>query len=185
MSNSHQIAKARDNINRTGGQAEFHGNDNTPVDRGANENRVIDLLEKHSRKDNQVGQQAQALVDHLGNAPRGWKVVSGVKKGGLGGNGNPPDMRQHITLDTGHHLRFNNKGQLMEITGDHIPEGKGRQRPSKPSEAENHISHLQETHGLTPQEALKAHRYTTHMDDTGKKLTENQAVAKVKSNRRK
>jgi hypothetical protein len=54
---SKAIAKAEDNINRTGHQAEFRGNQNTP---------------------------------------------------------------------TGHHLRFNNKGQLMEITGPGITPGKGR-----------------------------------------------------------
>jgi hypothetical protein len=123
---SNKITQAKGNINRTGGQAEFRGNANTPIQKGANEKRVVDLLGHHSQSNTQVGKQSRALLDHLGNAGGGWKVTAGVHQGGLGGRAGAADQRQHITLSTGHHLRFNNKGQLMEITGNGIPPGKGR-----------------------------------------------------------
>jgi hypothetical protein len=125
-SNSKAIAKARDNINRTGHQAEFKGNQNTPIKAGANEDKALDLVGHHSTRNTQVGKQSKELVNQLGNARGGWKVTAGVHQGGLGGAAGGADQRQHITLSTGHHLRFNNKGQLMEITGPGITPGKGR-----------------------------------------------------------
>jgi hypothetical protein len=123
---SKTIATASDNINRTGHQAEFKGNQNTPIKAGANEGKVLDLVGHHSTKGTQVGKQSKELVNQLGNARGGWKVTAGVHQGGLGGAGRAADQRQHITLSTGHHLRFNNKGQLTEITGPGITPGKGR-----------------------------------------------------------
>jgi hypothetical protein len=181
MSNSHRIAKARDNINRTGGQAEFHGNENTPIQAGINEHKVVDVLGHHSQKDNQVGHQSKALLDHLGNAQGGWKVTAGIHQGGLGGAAGGADPRNHITLNTGHHIRLNNKGDVSEITGPGIPEGKGRQGPSEPSPTENSINRLQNEHGLTAPQAVKAHNLMTRGGDTGR-LPEHKAVATVKAN---
>jgi len=179
MSNSHRIAAARANIHRTGGQAEFHGNEHTPINMGANELSVLEHLGAHADKNTQLGHQSKDLLDHLGSAQGGWKVTAGVHQGGLGGAQGGADPKNHITLSTGHHLRFNNKNELQEITGPGVRESKGRQGPSQPSETENRYSHLQQRHGLSETEALKV----------GQKMrggsTENQAVQEVIGNRKK
>ena len=174
-----RIAAARQNINRTGGQAEFRGNDNTPIKVGANEASVLDHLGAHAGKNTQLGHQSKALLDHLGSAQGGWKVTAGIHEGGLGGAQGGADPKNHITLSTQHHLRFNNKNNLQEITGPDIPESKGRQGPSEPSQTENRLSDLQQRHGLTAPEALKVNRHMRHGG-----MTENQAVRHVMSHRR-
>jgi hypothetical protein len=179
MSNSHRIAAARENINRAGGQAEFRGNENTPIKAGANEDSVLDHLGAHAKKNTQLGHQSKALLDHLGSAQGGWKVTAGIHQGGLGGAQGGADPKNHITLSTGHHLRFNNKNELQEITGPGVPESKGRQGPSEPSQTENRLSDLQQRHGLTAPEALKVNQHMTHGG-----MTENQAVRHVTSHRR-
>jgi len=125
---NNSVPKAKANTNRTGGQAEFKGNANTPIKTGANEKRVTQLLGHHAQRNTQVGKQSKALLNHLGKTGSGWKVTAGVHQGGLGGSAGAADQRDHITLSTGHHLRFNKNGQLMEITGKagNIPQGKGR-----------------------------------------------------------
>src|SRR5215471_10143234 len=132
MSNSHRIAAARANIHRTGGQAEFHGNEHTPITMGANEHSVLEHLGAHADKNTQLGHQSKDLLDHLGSAQGGWKVTAGVHQGGLGGAQGGADPKNHITLSTGHHLRFNNKNELQEITGPGITPSKGRQGPKEP-----------------------------------------------------
>jgi hypothetical protein len=97
---------------------------------------VLDLLGHHSTKNTQVGKQSNDLLDTLGNSRRGWKVTSGPHTGGLGGADGEADPRQHITLSTGkdsYHLRFNNKGRLMGITGKGIREGKGKSHAAAPA----------------------------------------------------
>ena len=82
-------------------------------------------------------------------------------------------------LSTGHHLRFNSKDNLQEITGPDVRQSKGRQGRSQPSATENRLSGLQEKHGLHPQEAGKVLQHTKGG------MTENQAVNKVKADRKR
>lgn len=177
--NSHKIAVAKQNKNRTGPQAKFPGNENTPIKKNANEKSVLKHLDGHAGKNTQLGQQSKDLLKHLGNAQGGWKVTAGVHQGGLGGAQGGADQKNHITLSTGHHLRFNSKDKLQEITGPDVRESKGRQGTKQPSETENRYSGLQQKHGLSATEALKV----------GQKMrggsTENNAVKAVKGNRKK
>src|SRR5215468_5492705 len=147
---------AKKNINRTGGQREFHGNANTPIKVGASEHSVLDHLAGHAGKNTQLGQQSKDLLDHLG----------GVQGGA--------DPKNHITLSTGHHLRFNNKNDLQEITGPEVRESKGRQGPKEPSETEKRHKEMADTHELDVTEPPKVDRY---MREQG--MTLNQAVTQV------
>ena len=140
---------------------------------------MLNHLGAHAGKNTQLGQQSKDLLNHLGGAKDGWKVSAGVHRGGLGSEQTPPDPKNHITLSTGHHLRFNSKDNLQEITGPDVRRGKGRQGKSQPSATENRLSGLQKKHGLNPQEAGKV------LQQTKGGMTENQAVKKVKSNRKK
>jgi hypothetical protein len=180
-STNYKIAGAKANKNRTGSQAEFRGNATTPIKKGANEGNVLNHLGAHAGKNTQLGQQSKDLLNHLGNVKGGWKVTAGVHQGGLGGAQGGADAKNHITLSTGHHLRFNNKDQLQEITGPSVRQSKGRQGGKQPSDTENRMSGLQTKHGLSPQEAGKVLQYTKGKGGMG----ENEAVNKVKSNRRK
>jgi hypothetical protein len=101
---NNSVTKAKESKNRTGGQAEFRGNANTPIKTGANEKRVVKLLGHHAQRNTQVGKQSKALLDHLGKPGGSWKVTAGVRQGGLGGRAGAADQRDHITLSTGHHL---------------------------------------------------------------------------------
>jgi hypothetical protein len=176
------IAKMRENADRTHGQAEFRGNENVPIQKGMNEDKLADHLEYHAQKGDQVGDQARDLINnHLSTGP--WKITAGIHKGGLGGAQGGADPESHVTLSTGHHVRYNDKG-IFEITGPGIRESKGRQGPSEPSDTENQLAHLKETHDLTDQQALKAHQYMTKQDDTGRRLPEHEAVAKAKEHSR-
>jgi hypothetical protein len=145
----------------------------------AREHSVLDHLGAHADKNTQLGHQSKALLDHLGSAQGGWKVTAGVHQGGLGGAQGGADPKNHITLSTGHHLRFNAKDELQEITGPGIPQSKGRQGPSEPSATENRLSDLQQKHGLSDTEALKVGQRIRGGE------TENQAVGAVKGNRQK
>jgi hypothetical protein len=162
-----------------GSEYKFSGTENTPINKNANEKSVLNHLGAHAGKNTQLGQQSKDLLNHLGGKKDGWKVTAGVHQGGLGSEEKAPDPKNHITLSTGHHLRFNSKDNLQEITGKDVREGKGRQGKSQPSATEDRLSDLQQEHGLNPQEAGKVLQHTKGG------LTENQAVNKVKSNRKK
>src|SRR5215472_3698065 len=129
-STNYRIAGAKQNRNRTGGQTfpdgkqKFSGGEKTTINKNANEKSVLNHLGAHADKNTQLGHQSKDLLNHLGGAKDGWKVTAGVHQGGLGGEQGVPDPKNHITLSTGHHLRFNSKDNLQEITGPDVRQSK-------------------------------------------------------------
>jgi len=93
---------------------------------GINSDRVVDKLEDHVRpgRRSRIRRQVRALLELL--AESSWSVSSGMKSGGLGGGGRPPDENLHITLSVqgkgGYHLQLDRREHVWRITGKGIPE---------------------------------------------------------------
>jgi hypothetical protein len=117
MSFEDDLLVARTTIDRNAGAPEFHGNDRVPILRETSEGRLVDYLATFRKADG-IGGQVHELVAILATRP--WKITAGIHKGGLGGAAGGPDRRPHLTLSTGHHLRFGNDSGLIEITGNGI-----------------------------------------------------------------
>src|SRR6266498_4029751 len=132
-----RLQSARANIHRNI-QPRFHGNDNVSVDEELSEDQLLQYL-SHYSGNNHPGPQVRALMTIL--AGQDWSITAGFHRGGLGGAAGGADPRDHITLSTGHHLRFrDDRRTLIEITGHGIPLSEAREAAqSGPSQAEQDL----------------------------------------------
>jgi len=122
MSFDTDLRDALANVNRRVGQARFHGNERTRIEAEMSESRLIRLFRTFGNPHG-VGGQVRELVAILAQGQ--WHITASVHRGGLGGAAGGADPRNHITLSTGHHIRFGTGG-IVEITGPGIEPIAGR-----------------------------------------------------------
>jgi hypothetical protein len=132
-------------------QPRFRGNDDVPIEQELSENDLLQILRVYSGND-----QVKELVAIL--AGQRWCITAGFHRGGIGGAAGGADPRPHVTLSTGHHVRFDeNRRRLVEITGAHVAPSEGR-AAAQAAQA-GPTTHEQEMErwfalGLTQQQAL-------------------------------
>lgn len=136
-------------------QPRFHGNDNVIIEKELTEETLLGILEAYSGNS-----QVQELVVIL--TGQRWSITAGFHRGGLGGAAGGADPRPHITLSTGHHIRFDEtRRRLVEITGPNISMSQGRAAAAAaaapPTGAEQELERWQQL-GLNQVQALKALR---------------------------
>ena len=154
----------------------FQGNEGTPVEANISPEKLVNSLQQAASGNSPLHSEAKQTLSALAEEHNGWNISAGVHQGGLGGGGFAPDPNKHITLSTGHHVQLNDKNQIKRITGQGIENR--RTDTTGHSATDQRRDDLKQQHGLTDQEALKTMR---HMSGG---MTENQAVKKVKDNRR-
>jgi hypothetical protein len=154
-----KMKKALDKVDRNNGQARFRGNETVPIQQEINEKRLLKNLSTF-QKSHGVGGQVQELVSTLSTTS--WKITAGVHQGGLGGAAGTADLRKHITLSTGHHLRLGSGQKIVEITGPGISQTKVRQQRTDAianvarDSATGSVGWVTANYGLNHKEAVKA-----------------------------
>lgn len=162
------------NIDSSGGQQRFTGN---AITAEYTEKQLLDILASRFRSGGNIALQIGQLVDLL--AARRWKITAGLHVGGIGGAVGAPDTRPHITLSTGHHVRFqSNLKVICEITGPNITDMPARDARANP-QPRSDLERIKNEYELSNQEAAKvvARRHSTG-------CTEAAAVEFVKANRK-
>ena len=164
---------ALDNYNKSA-RARFQGNDGVPIEANISPEKLVNALQTAASGNSEVHTQAKEMLQKLAHDNE-WNIPAGVHEGGLGGDGRAADPNKHITLSTGHHVQLGNNDSIKNITGPGISDK--RIGKTGPSETERQLADLKAQHGLTDRQAVKAQL----LRNQG--LTENQAVAQVKSRR--
>lgn len=173
------MERATGNVSR-GLQPRFRGNANVSVDEELSEATLLDILRVYSGN-----RQVRELVEIL--AGQRWCITAGFHRGGLGGAAGGADPRNHITISTGHHIRFDeSRRRLVEITGANITPSEGRAAAQAaaagPTATEAELQTWMDQHGLTQIQALRAmNRFHNH-NTLG--LTRAAIAAEVQRNRR-
>jgi len=116
MSFEVNLQRAEQNIQRNFAQARFHGNERVQINAELNERRLIEHFRTFGNPHG-IGGQVRQLVAIL--ARGSWHITAGVHRLGQGGDEGDADPRNHLTLTTGHHVRFG-AGGIIEITGPGI-----------------------------------------------------------------
>jgi hypothetical protein len=134
-------------------QPRFRGNDNVPIEGELSEKALLDIFRAYSGNG-----QVKELVAIL--AGQDWCITAGFHRGGLGGAAGGADQRSHITLSTGHHVRFDeSRRRLVEITGPNITLSEARATAAAaqagPTGTEQELERWYKL-GLTQIQALKA-----------------------------
>lgn len=174
------LEQATKNSSR-GLQPRFRGNANVSIDQELSEEKLLKILTIYSNND-----QVQELVAILAGQP--WCITAGFHRGGLGGAAGAADPRVHITISTGHHIRFDkSRERLVEITGANITPSPSRAAAQAaaagPTASEAELQGWMDEHGLTQDQALRAMNKFHNHNTLGQ--TRAAVAAQVQRNSRK